>query len=512
MTGAIGTVRLGALAPLLCGLAVACGTGRGDVALEPRASDATVASAPVAVAAPLPTAEDSLADLAALEALHDIGFTSLAKGAEHVRGVMPAPTVTGFDDELGGGSRGGPASAAAPTYDIDVESFAQRARVRYYVDYFLGPARERFTIWLGRLPRYEGMIRDRFRTHGVPEDLVYLAIIESGYSNTAVSRRNAVGMWQFIASTGRGYGLSVSAWVDERRDPFRATEAAARHLSDLYGRFGSWYLAAAAYNGGAGRVERGIRRLSAADSVTDETFFDLSDRRYLRRETRDYVPKLIAAAIIAKDPLRYGFDSLPILQPLVYDEITVPDATGLDVLARLADTTVRAMVELNPQYVRGATPPRRTSIVRVPRGTGTKVAQRYAELPANERVNFIEHVVRRGETLSEISERYRVSVRLLRAANNNVHPRRLRIGMRLVIPISPAARSNAAAGRAPRPRAAVSGVRYHRVRRGETLWIVAQRYGVTVEQLRRWNGMAAYETLLRVGEELAVVPPRGGTR
>jgi membrane-bound lytic murein transglycosylase D len=511
MKGLAGALRPGAVAPLLCGLALACGTGQSDVALLPRGGDAA-ASAPVAVAAPLPTVEDSLADQAALEALHDIGFASLGKGAEHVRGVMPAPTMTDFDDQFRGWSRGGPASAAGPTYDIDVESFAQRAQVRYYVDYFLGPARERFAIWLGRLPRYEGMIRDRFRAHGVPEDLVYLAIIESGYSNTAVSRRNAVGMWQFIASTGRRYGLAVNSWVDERRDPFRATEAAARHLADLYGQFGSWYLAAAAYNGGAGRVERGIRRLSVPDSVTDQTFFDLSARRFLRRETRDYVPKLIAAAIIAKEPVRYGFDSLPILRPLVYDEITVPDATGLDVIAGLADTTVRALVELNPQYVRGATPPRRTSIVRVPRGTGTQVAQRYAELPANRRVNFVEHVVRRGETLSEIGQRYGISVRLLRAANNNVHPRRLRIGMRLVVPVSPAARSRAAAGRAPRPRAAVSGVRYHRVRRGETLWIISQRYGVTVDQLRRWNGMAAHETLLAVGEEVAVVPPRGGTR
>ncbi len=484
--------RRGDLALLVC-VAAACATSQPDGSLEPMARSADPL-APVAVAAPAPTPEDSLADQAALEALHELEFRSLAKGAGHVRGVVPAPRISELDASLVT-PRGGAASAAGPTYDIDVASFAERDRVRYYVDYFLDPARDRFTIWLGRLPRYEGMIRER------------------GYSNTAVSRSNAVGMWQFIQSTARRYGLTVNTWVDERRDPYKATEAAARHLADLHEQFGSWYLAAAAYNGGPGRVERGIRRLrEAPDSVSDETFFDLSARRYLRRETRDYVPKLIAAAIIAKDPLRFGFDSLPILGPLVFDEITVPDATGLDVIARLADTTSRALMELNRHYVRGVTPPRQSSIVRVPRGSGPTVLQRYAELPASERVSFIEHVVRRGETLGEIGERFGVSVSLLRAANNYVHPRRLRIGRRLVIPVSSAARTEAAAGRAPRPQAAVSGVRYHRVRRGETLWVISQRYGVTVDDLRRWNGIPANDVVIRVGDRLAVLPPAGASR
>jgi membrane-bound lytic murein transglycosylase D len=350
------------------------------------------------------------------------------------------------------------------------------------------------------------MIRERFRTLGIPEDLVYLALIESGYSNTAVSRANAVGMWQFIASTGRNYGLAIDTWVDERRDPFLATEAAGRHLADLYELFGSWYLAAAAYNGGAGRVTRGIRRLSLGDSVSDETFFHLSDRRYLRRETRDYVPKLIAAALIAKDPQRYGFTRGPALPPLAFDEITVPAATGLDVLARLADTSAIALVQLNPHYIRGVTPPNRSAIVRVPRGTGVLVAQRYLELPANERVNFVEHVVRRGETLSQVGKRYGVSVALLRAANHNVHPQRLQIGQRLVIPVSPAARSGTARGQAPAPPPVVSGVRYHAVRRGESLWGIAQRYGVRVDDLTRWNGLERND-VLRVGQRLTVTPP-----
>lgn len=497
--------------PLLVGAlaAAACGTGPSELAapapelgMYPRAGDSALAR-PVS-----PPQDDPAADEEALYALQELEFRSLAKGSDHVRGVLPAPdleSMTGGPMLLAG-SRGGAASVA-PTYDIDVETFADQERVKYYVDYFLGPARERFTIWLGRLNRYEGMIRSRFRGLGVPEDLVYLGIIESGYSNTAVSRANAVGMWQFIRSTARLYGLTIDAWVDERRDPFKATDAAGRYLADLNEVFGSWYLAAAAYNGGEGRVLRGIRRLSSlADTLTDATFFDLSNRRYLRRETRDYVPKLIAATIIAKDPERYGLEGLPRYEPLVFDEITVPAATGLDVVARLADTTSRALMELNPQYVRGVTPPNQSAIVRVPRGKGPLVLERYAALPPSERVNFVEHVVRRGQTLSEIGRRYGVSVSVLRAANGYVNPRRLRIGQRLIIPLSPAARSRVAAGDVPRASSGTPGLRYHVVRRGDTLWKLSQRYGVTVGELRRWNDVWGNE-VLRIGERLKVGQP-----
>ncbi|MCZ6915764.1 MAG: LysM peptidoglycan-binding domain-containing protein [Gemmatimonadetes bacterium] len=441
---------------------------------------------------------DSAADEAALVALRELEFTSLAKGADHLRGTLPAADpATDYPEEwtTTGGSGGGTAAAS-----LDIESFADHRRVRYYVDYFLGPSRNRFNIWLGRLGRYEGMITAALQRYGLPQELLYLALIESGYSNTAVSRSYAVGMWQFVRSTGRGYDLRITSWVDERRDPFKATDAAARHLVDLQEEFGAWYLAAAAYNAGAGSVSRGIQRLPDQD-VSDEMFFALSDRRYLRRETRDYVPKLIAATMVAQDPERYGFRNIPLLEPLVFDEITVPDQTGLDVIAQLADTTVRAINELNPQYFRGATPPREEAIVRVPRGTGTMVARLYEELPASERVNFLDHVVRRGETLGEIARRYRVSLGALQAANPRVQPRRMYVGTRLVIPVGRAART----GRRTRiARASVPPSGYHTVRRGDTLWIISQRYGLQVSDLRDWNGMGANESLLQVGQRLRV--------
>jgi membrane-bound lytic murein transglycosylase D len=379
------------------------------------------------------------------------------------------------------------------------------------MDFFLGPARDRFAIWLTRLPRYEALIRERLRQYGVPEDLVYLALIESGYSNTAVSRARAVGMWQFIAGTGRKYGLAQDAWVDERRDPFKATDAAARHLADLNEAFGSWYLAAAAYNAGSGRVTRGLRRLpgDTRDSLSDSTFFALYDKGYLRRETRDYVPKLIAAALIAKEPARYGFDSLPALQPFQFDEVAVSDATGLDVLARLADTTTAALVELNPQFYRGVTPPGRSVMLRVPLGTGPRVAQSWAALPASERVSFLDHRVAKGETLSGIAVRYRVSLDLLKAANPGVKATRLSIGQRLTIPVSAAARRDVASGRRPKPViapvAAASSARYHTVRAGDSLWTIAQHYGVRVADLRRWNDVEG--DLVRIGQRLRVAAP-----
>lgn len=387
--------------------------------------------------------------------------------------------------------------AGRATWDIDVESFQDHGRVQYYLDFFMGPARDRFAVWLMRLPRYEALIRETLRARGLPEDLVYLALIESGYSNTAVSRSRAVGMWQFIAGTGRRYGLRIDQWVDERRDPFLATEAAAHHLADLSERFGSYYLAAAAYNAGAGRIERGLARLdSPPDSLTDGTFFELaSHRRLLHLETRDYVPKLIAAALIAKEPAHYGFDAIDSLAPLRFDEITVPDVTGLDVLADLADTTLAALVELNPQFIRAITPPKRTVIVRVPEGRGEAVAERYASLPAEKRVRHIEHFIRRGETLSHIAQQYGVSISSIEASNPGLKPRALRVGQRLIIPLS--GRGAASTGPRRAPSASRSGT-WHKVTSGETMSEIAEHYRVSLSALLRANGMRAND-MIRAG-------------
>ena len=402
------------------------------------------------------------------------------------------------------------ALATAVTWDIDVATYNSHNRVRWYLDFFQGKGRQRFGIWLNRMPRYEPMIRERLQQEGLPGDMVYLALIESGFSNTATSRARAVGMWQFMKGTAKLYGMRVDSWVDERRDPYRATDAAARHLRDLNRRFGSLYLAAAAYNAGSGRVSRGLRRLPADDEEADSAsadamFFRLYDTKLLRRETKDYVPKLIAAALIAKEPARYGF-TVTAAEPPTYDSIMVPTMTGLDVIARLSDTTVAAIRELNPQYLRLATPPGVASVVRVPSGRGPATVAAYAELPPNRRVTFVEHFVARGETMGGIARRYHVSQRLLADANPKVRPSRLRIGQRLIVPTGGAISSSVARQMADPPKpAGTSRSGWHRVRRGETLTAIADDYGVTVRELQRWNSLGS-SGRIRAGQRIRVAP------
>src|SRR2546422_7924489 len=299
----LGATVLLALATAGCGGARPGAVAGGVAPAKPdsAAPGATVDSLGAAVAR---VARDSAADQAALDSLHrarppKADSVATPTAALPVRGEeVEREAVRLFGEE--GRAAVGAAPAAEPTLDIDVTNLAAHRRVLEYLEFFQVDASDRFAIWLARLGRYEGMIRERLRAKGLPEDLVYLTLVESGLSNTAVSRARAVGMWQFIAGTARLYGLTVDPWVDERRDPYRATQAAVNYLSDLVQRLGSVYLAAAAYNAGAGRIERGLSRLPGEpDTLTDHTFFQLADRRYLRRETRDYVPKLIAAALIA---------------------------------------------------------------------------------------------------------------------------------------------------------------------------------------------------------------------
>ena len=496
-------------------LGAACGGGHAaHTALVAPARDSTAPSPGVDSLAALAArqARDSAADQSVLDSLH--GARPHADTLQ--QHAVPTPPLKGEDVEREAvrlfGPEGktaiGAAPPAAPTFDIDVSSFATNRRVLEYLEFFQVDSRDRFEIWLARLGRYEGMIRERLRAKRLPEDLLYLCLIESGFSNTAVSRARAVGMWQFMASTARLYGLTVDPWVDERRDPFRATEAAANYLADLRERLGSVYLAAAAYNAGVGRIERGIDRLPGEpDSVDDRTFFQLSDRRYLRRETRDYVPKLIAASLIAKQPQRYGFQPEP-FPPLVFDEVTVPDATGLDVIARLADTSVAALLDLNPQFVRGVTPPGRSVVVRVPRGHGTLVAERYDSLPVTERITFVDHYVSRGQTLSDIAKHYRVSVALIENANPRLRAHALRVGQRIIIPMSGRVVPASAWSVPPEPhyrRVSSTGASAgaHRVRPGETASEIARRFGVSLTALLNYNGLTM-GSLLRVGDLLKI--------
>jgi membrane-bound lytic murein transglycosylase D len=434
--------------------------------------------------------------------------------------VPAAPRATSVDDEVDASVRaaadsladaealeqlatvdaGGDSSAVPESFSLDISSYRNHDRVRYYLNFFTGPGRERMRIWLERLPRYEGMIRDRMAERGLPGDLVYLALIESGFSNRAVSRASAVGMWQFMSGTGKAYGLRIDAWLDERRDPVKATAAAARHLSDLQERFGSLYLAAAAYNGGAGRVGRGVRSLgSDAEENGDETFFRLYNTRYIFRETKDYVPKLIAAALIGRNPAEYGFTDIVREPPFEADSLVVRGMTGLDVIAELSDTSMAAISELNPQVLRLVTPPRTAFTVLVPEGTGAIAQERLDSLPEEAWVSFREHKVKAGETPAGIAEEYGTTAAAIREANPNIGNRALRSGQRLVIP-SGTPMSVVVARTFAEP--AEPEFRVHRVRSGETLSHLAVRYNVSVAAIQRWNGLK--NSRIRIGQRLRI--------
>ncbi len=477
-----------------------------DTALEVVSRPAAPVPTVDAAKSPPAIAQDSL-ELAQADA----DSAADAQVLEQLATTHPETQDTGNEDGAVAGVPGGAnaTGTAEVTYDIDVSTYGSHSRVQYYLDFFQGPARERFSIWLQRMPKYEAMIRSKLRENGVPEDMVYLALIESGFSNSAVSRSRATGMWQFMKGTGKLYGLRVDSWVDERRDPVRATDAAARHLADLRDRFGSMYLAAAAYNAGAGKVGRGLRRLGddeEDEENPDATFFRLYDTRFLRRETKDYVPKLIAAALIAKQPEKYGFERTIGIDAIRYDSIIVPDATGLDVLARLADTSVAALRELNPHYIHLVTPPRQEAVVRLPAGSGELVTSRFAALEPTARVSYVEHSVLRGQTVGAIARMYRVSAQRIADANPGIRVNRLRTGTRLVIPTSFVPAVPEPSARRAIARAGGSTAIRYRVRSGESLWTISLKYNTTVAKLRELNALSVGETL-KAGQVIRVPAP-----
>lgn len=300
-------------------------------------------------------------------------------------------------------------------------------RVRYFVDYFSGKKRGFFEIALARSGRYIPMMATILQGEGLPEDLVYLSLIESGFSPQAFSKAKAVGPWQFIRSTGLRYGLKINSWVDERRDPIKSTRAAAAYLKDLHLQFGEWFLAAAAYNAGERKVEKAINR-----SQTDD-FWRLSQKTYLKKETRNYVPKFIAAALIASMPEKYGFGDIAYESPIEYNEATIERPMRLEQIAKLARTTVKVLKELNPALLRNITPPNKDGFsLRLPAGSVNTFAQDYGLLPESAKPKVITHKVKKGETLLAIAKHYGQRVTQLMDLNG-LRSRQIRVGQDLIV-------------------------------------------------------------------------------
>jgi len=403
-------------------------------------------------------------------------------------------------------------------YDIPVEV---NDSVVSYVRFFQSHAvRPHFVKWLGRSHRYLDRYREILREQGLPEDTVYLAMIESGFANFATSRAKAVGPWQFIAPTGKLFGLRQDFWVDERRDPEKAAVAAARYLKELRGQTGDWRLAWAGYNAGAGTVLR-------AQAKGYQDFWSMAatkGRKILRAETKGYVPKLMAAAIIAKHPEAFGFtaDEIDPETWTEYQEVEVREASLLSAIARAADVPERAVLELNPELRRACTPPRPYK-VKLPREAAPVFAERWPELAPRARTTFEGHVVRRGETLGAIAARYGVPAQGIEEMNPGVSARRLRPGTELVIPRSPGARPvvAAAAAQAPtqvvRPAARAEQAekaeprqKTVRVEAGDTLWSISREVGLELQELCRLNGIHdPRRHKLQIGVTLKVAPEKG---
>lgn len=346
------------------------------------------------------------------------------------------------------------AAVTGATWDIPV---VNNAPVQKFVTLFTRRQQDRMALYLKRSGRYEGMIRGKLREQGMPEDLLYLSMIESGFNPTARSHAQAVGLWQFIEGTGERYGLRVDGYVDERRHPEKSTDAALRYLQDLHGQFGSWYLAAAAYNTGENRVARVMREVTGRQRGKDADFWRIRGR--LPSETREYVPLMVAAALVGKEPHKYGMAPVKRWLPLEWEEVDVPGGTRLSTVAEAVGVGETELKRMNPHLIRSMTPPgKKPYPVRIPQGR----TERYA-------ANITQ--VQRVAAAKQVTE-----TRTVRAKKAPVR----RVAVR---------RATAA--------------RRHTVRRGESLWTIARRNNTSVAAVRRANGMGS-RSRIRPGQRLVI--------
>jgi peptidoglycan lytic transglycosylase D len=363
------------------------------------------------------------------------------------------------------------------------------------ITYFQGRGHGAIERILSNVGLYQPIISEALRKEGLPQDLIYLAGAESGYNPVAVSRARCVGIWQFALGTGELYGLKKDRWVDERSDPVKSTEAAARHLRDLFQTFGDWYLAMAAYDSGALTVQRAIEKTGYAD------FWKLRELHALPVETQNYVPIFLATAIVAKDPKAYGFDVQP-LSPVPTDQVAVSTPTDLRLIAQLIDHPVDELVKLNPSLLRWTTPANDPDFVlNLPAGTGDTYEQAIAAIPEDKRIWWRVHTVEDGETVAGIARKYRVTPTALRRANDLEKDDDPATGARLVLPLPEGHESSLVRVRYRGPRRLI----HYRIRRGDTLELIADRYDVTPYELRRWNKLSS--STLVAGRTLRVYAP-----
>jgi membrane-bound lytic murein transglycosylase D len=401
--------------------------------------------------------------------------------------------LTDFEENIFGDSTGIDITAVESELDTNLIPLQMNRRVELALKYFQTKGRKVFTIWLERSGKYEEMIRSILKDYGLPENLVYLAMIESGFNPKAFSYARASGLWQFISATGSYYGLRSDWWFDERRDPLLSSHAAAKHLADLNERFGDWYLALAGYNCNPRRVESNMRRHNTDD------FWKL---KRLPRQTRNYIPTFIAANMIAENPEKYGFH-INKMQSVAWDTVQISECVDLEVVARCVDTTFDAIKDLNPAVKRWCTPPGvKNFTLNIPVGTKEQFRENYAEIPDKEKRNWVRHRVRGGETLSEIAKKYGSTVTIIKS-NNKVKGSMIYVGQYLLIPVpknknyysyqSTYAQNSTSFSKKKRSQTNVIPKGHKKiqyiVKQGDTLGEIAEVYKTRASRIRSWNGL-----------------------
>jgi membrane-bound lytic murein transglycosylase D len=451
----------------------------------------------IALLEPLAESDPALGQaIAEISSERDRLLLAAVRGEEAL-GPAPDPLESAATEALTG-----PEPELDPSHVDEVQDAAQEVEPDYPVvvnDRVLawlevyrrdGKLGDWFARSLARSGRYEDRFREIFAEEGIPRDLIYMAHVESAFKTSAYSHAHARGIFQFIAATGRRYGLRIDWWIDERGDPEKSCRAAANYLRDLYDEFGDWYLALAAYNTGSGRVRSAIRR-----SGGSRDFWVHARRRLLYRETRNYVPAILAATLISKNPAKFGFGDVEREEPVPYEVVSVPDQADIEVLAKAAGTKPGVLREFNPALRRGQTPPNYPGYpLKVPQGRAGGFAEKLAEIPKDKWIVKQLHRVRRGDTLFDLARRYGTSVRAIQASNGMGRRTMLSIGQVLEVPRGP---GGAGAWAPP-----TSGGTY-RVRRGDTLGRIARWYGVSVSNLQRWNDLGR-STRIYPGQRLKV--------
>ena len=358
------------------------------------------------------------------------------------------------------------------------------SQVESYIRYFQGKGRKGFNIWLRRYVQYKDLMLPILEQYNLPEELIVVSMIESGFDPKAVSKAKAVGLWQFMYSTGKQYGLNRDWYIDERQDPIKSTHAAAKYFKDLYSEFEDWYLVLAAYNTGPGRVNRALKLHETSD------YWQLYS---LPKDTKNYIPYYLSSAIILQNPEKYGF-KIPKSNPLRFDEVEIEKSSDLNVLAKAADTKVSTIKKLNPELRQPATPNNGPYSLNIPFGRKESFYKKFNAIPDDEKfaVQKVEHRVQKGENLTSIAAKYRVLKADLQTINNITNANNIRIGQILKIPVKGGIYANY-------PEKII-----YKVKVGDQLGFIAEKYNTRASEIRKWNGMKANDSTIYPGQKLTL--------